>query len=58
MSGSKSFARGTPPREWKTGHALFLLFSLAVSFLFSPFHLLCSFLFLASEVCGLGANLI
>ena len=58
MSGSKSFARGTPPREWKTGHALFLLFSQAVKFLFSFFHLLCSFLFFASDVCGLGANLI
>ena len=53
MSGSKSFARGTPPKEWKTGHALFLLFSQAVNFLFSPFHLLCCFLFLASDVVDL-----
>ena len=53
MSGSKSFARGTPLREWKTGHTLFLLFSQAVRLLFFPFHLLCSFPFLASDVVDL-----
>ena len=50
MSGSKSSARGTPPRERKIRHVLFLLFSQAVSFLFSSFHLVCSFIFLASDV--------
>ena len=60
MSGSKSSANGTPPRERKIRHALFLLFSQAVSFLFSSFHLLCSFIFLIKNYQEIkrGAELI
>ena len=53
MSNSKSSARRTSPRERKIRHPLFLLFSKAVSFLFSSYHFLYSFLFLASDVVDL-----
>ena len=67
MSVSKSSPRGgggggggggAPPRERKIRRALFLLYSQAGSFLFSPFYSAPGFPFLYFRCCGLGANLI
>ena len=46
MSGSKSSAKGSPPRERKIRHAPFVMFSQATRFLFSPFFSALSFFLL------------